>query len=350
MTHIFQKFILAVLAAAITGSFSLGVAAQATPKPEPTAKPKIKTQPPDAGVPPPPARHDYKYKYSRGGTYEKAIAVAPNINLTLCVTEGNLRINSWNRSEVRVYVEGGPKFAFKVVDKGPDGRPVWISAMNLQATPGVNAECIWGETVEVDAPAGTSLKLTGKEINAQVDGMRKVNVKTVGGDISLRNIKEGVSAYAGEGGVTVEESWGQVNLETTNGNIVVVDSGPSDIGDTFRAKTNSGAVSLTRVTHRALDVSSISGSVLFNGEIKSGGTYTFGTTNGTIRLALPSATGCKLAATFRSGSFASELPFKIETMNVAPGDLKSIVAKLGGGGDAVLRLSAFAGLIGIKKQ
>jgi len=338
MTNIRYKFILAVLLATISGGLSLGTVAQGTPTPPIPGKVKLKGLPP---VPP---------EERRRGSYEKAIAVAPNVNLTLCVTEGDLKVNGWNRNEVRVYVEGGPRFAFKVVDNGTDGKPAWISLTNLQAANGGNAECIRGDTVEVDAPVGTSLKLTGREISAQVDALRKVSVKTVGGDISLRNIKEGVSAYTGEGGVMIEESWGQVNLETTNGNIVVLDSGPSDIGDTFRAKTNSGAISLTHVTHRALDVNSISGSILFNGELKSGGTYAMTTTNGTIRIALPAATGCKVAATFTAGSLHIELPYKIETENIAPDDLKSIVAKVGAGGDALLRLSTVAGMIGIRKQ
>ena len=342
MTNILQKFMLAVLAAAITGSLSLSVAAQGTPAPPAPGKkplPKVKTFP---RVPQP--------WEGQGGTYERSIGVAPNVNLTLCVTEGNLRVNSWNRNEVRLYVEDGTKFAFKVIDKGPDSKPVWISAVNLEARPGNNAECIRADTVEIDVPAGTTLNLTGRAISASVDGLKKIGAKTVGGDISIRNIKEGVTANTYEGDITVEESWGQVALESTTGNIIVVDSGPSDIGDTFRAKTNSGAISLTRVTHRALDVNSISGSVLFNGELKSGGTYALSTTNGSIRVALPSVTSCKLAATFTAGSFTSELPFKILTENIAPGDLKSIVANLGPGGDAVLRLSSAAGLIGIKKQ
>ena len=348
MTNIFQKFMLAVLAAAITGSLSLTAAAQATPKQEPTVKPK-KAEPPEAGVPAPPAAYNYKYKYGPSGTYERSIAVAPNVNLTLCVTEGELRINSWNRNEVRVYVYGGPNFGFKVVDNGPDGKPVWNSAMNQQATPGVNAECIWGETVEVDAPAGASLKLTGKAINVQVDGMRRVNAQTVGGDLSIRNTKEGVVAKTYEGDITIEESWGQVNLESTNGNIVVVDSGPTEIGDTFRAKTNSGAISLNRVGHRAMDVTSISGSVMFNGELRNGGTYSLSTTEGSLRIALPAMTNCRLSATFTAGSFQIELPYKIITETIAPEDLKSIVADVGNVGQATLRLSSGRGRIGIVK-
>ncbi|MBV9243159.1 MAG: DUF4097 family beta strand repeat protein [Acidobacteria bacterium] len=347
MTNIVQKFILAAAIAAITGSLSLLASGQGTtPPPPPGAKPSKKSDPTAT----PPAPYEYKYKYSTGGTYEKAIAVAPNVNFTLCVTEGNLKVNSWKRDEVRVYVDGGPKFSFKVIDKPPDGKPVWIQMTNLDPKAGYHSECIWGETIEIDVPAGTSLNLTGKAITAQVDGLRKVGVQTIGGDIAIRNVKEGVKANTYEGDITVDEAWGQVNLETTTGNIVVVDSGPSDIGDTFKAVTRGGAISLTRVTHRQQDVRSVSGSILFNGELKSGGTYAFNTTNGTIRLALPSMTSCKLSATFSVGRFSSDLPFKIETDNIAPANLKTLVGKLGSGGEALLRLSTELGMIDIKKQ
>jgi len=344
MTNIRYKILLAVLAAAISGGLSLTGSGQ-TPPPVP--------QPAQTAVPSrtrvqsaPPSRHISGPE----GTYERAIAVAANVNLTLCVTEGNLKVNGWNRNEVRLYVEGGPKFSFKVIDNGPDAKPVWISTTNEARRPGINNDCIWGAAVEIDVPRGSTLNLQGKAIDAQIDGLRKVGVKTVGGDISIRNVKEGVTANTYEGDVTVEESWGQVALESSTGNIVVVDSGPSEIGDTFKAKTNSGAVSLTRVTHRAQEVNSISGSVLFNGELKSGGTYAFGTSNGTIRLALPAMTGCKFAATYTSGSFTNELPFNIDTENVGPNDLMSVVGRIGAGGDALLKLTTVAGMIGIKKQ
>ena len=325
MTTIRYKFVLAVLTAAVSGALSLSTPGQ-TPPPMPP------------------------HRLEAAGTYERAIAVAPNLNLTLCVTEGNLKVNGWNRNEVRLFVEDGPKFSFKVIDKGAGGQPVWISTTNAAPRPGVNNDCISGRAVEIDVPLGTSLNLSGKAIDAQIDGIRKVEVKTVGGDINIRNIKEGVKANTYEGDVIVEESWGQVALESSTGNIVVVDSGPSDIGDTFKAKTNSGAVSLTRVTHRAIEVNSISGSVYFSGDLKNGGTYAFGTSNGIIRLALPPTTACKIAATFTSGGFDSELPFSIDTENVAPDELKSVVGRLGSGGDALLKLTTVAGMIGIKKQ
>jgi hypothetical protein len=347
MNDILHKFILAVLSVAMSGGFALAATAQTPPLPVATPQPKKVMPAAGTAAPAPPA--PWVRDIPGGDTTERSIAVASNVNFTLCVTEGNLKINGWNRDEVRVFVEGGSKFSFKVVDRAADGKPVWISLVNTTPKPGTS-ECIWGGAVEIDVPVGTSLNLTSKAIQASIDSVRKAAIKTAGGDISVRNIKEGVTASTYQGDVTLEESWGPVDVETTTGNIVVVDSGPSDVGDTFKARTNGGAVSLTRVTHRQQDVSSISGSVFFNGELKNGGSYGFNTTNGTIRLLLPLSTACRLAATFTSGSFASELPFQVETENISPGDLKSIVAKVGPGGDALLKLTTAQGLIGIKKQ
>src|SRR5438477_8509579 len=116
MNNLHYKFMLAVIAAAIVGGLALGVGAQ-TPEPPAVAAPKktekVKIKPPA----PPAKRWDYKYEYPNGDTTERAIAVTPKVSLTLCVTQGNLKVNGWNRSEVRVYVENGAKFSFKVIDK-----------------------------------------------------------------------------------------------------------------------------------------------------------------------------------------------------------------------------------------
>ncbi|HTH51000.1 MAG TPA: hypothetical protein VL501_03655, partial [Pyrinomonadaceae bacterium] len=238
MNKIIYKFILAALAMAISGGLALGTAAQSTPLPKPvsTPRPKVKEAPPGTPVPEPPT--SWRYRYPGGDTSERSIMVAPNLNFTLCVTEGNLKINGWSRNEIRVYVEGGSKFAFKVIDKAPDGKPVWVSAVSLNQRTG--NECIWGGAVEIDVPNGTSLNLSSKAIQASIDGVRKATIKTAGGDIAVRNIKEGVTATTYQGDITLEESWGPIDVETTTGNIIVVDSGPSDVGDTFKARTNGG--------------------------------------------------------------------------------------------------------------
>jgi len=254
---------------------------------------------------------------------------------------------------VRIYVHDGSKFGFKVLEKNSsDSKPVWISAYShpVKGSKTGASDCIRGETVEIDLPVGATLSLSGKSIDTSVDSIKKVSVETVSGDISVRNVISGVNAKTYEGDITVEESKGALMLDSTSGNIVVFEAGPSEIGDVFKAKTNSGAITLQRLLHRQIDVRSTSGSVFFNGDILNGGSYNFDTTNGSIKLAIPQGSSFQLSATYAFGKFASELPLKIITETDKEGFVRSIVAKIGAGGDALLKLTTNAGLIDIKKQ
>jgi len=354
-----RKIILGCLATAIATGVSGSVLAQdkwvATPKPAPTARPttveppakqNLKHERPDYATPPAPRR-----MYS-GDTYERSIAVSPNVNLTLCVAQGDLRVNGWNRNEVRVYVKNGGKMKFHVREKNErDGKPNWVSPVPFdpKSSNKTYPDCIWGESIEIDLPMTATIEIKGTETEATIDDVRKVYFKNISGDITVRNVTSGVTALTYEGDVTVEGSTGQMNLETTSGNITAFQLTPAEIGDRFKAKTGSGAIFLQSVTHRQTEVTSISGSVAFNGEIRNGGSYNLSTTNGSIRLTLPSATTCQLQAVYGAGSFISEIPLKIETENISA-QLKKIIGKLGNGGDAVLKLTANNGSIGIKKN
>jgi hypothetical protein len=286
-----------------------------------------------------------------GGTYEKSIAVDARVNVSLCVTQGDVKINGWERKEVRVFIKDGSKIGFNILQKGRQNEmPVWIKVVGTDpAKPAVQRDCIWGDVVEIDAPTGAAVNLEGKETRIVVDSIRKVGVKNAGGNISIRNVTEGINALTYEGDVDVENSDGMITLTTTTGNIVGFELGPSQVGDMFRAKTNSGRISLQKLEHRQVDVNSISGSVLFNGELLTGGIYNIGTSNGSLSLGIPPDSPCMLSATYGEGDFSSELPFKLLTENVTPGPVKRITATLGKG-DCKLNLSTASGVIRLRKQ
>jgi hypothetical protein len=169
------------------------------------------------------------------------------LNLSLCVTQGTVKINGWNRSELRVFVQDGSKFGFKVLQTSPKTQaPVWISVTGIEGKNEIAGatECIAGGEIEIDLPVNASLTFKGQETSTTIDTVRKVTANTAGGDISLRNISEGITASTYEGSVTVEQASGSMNLETSSGNIVVFDAEPSEAGDGFRAKTSGGAISL----------------------------------------------------------------------------------------------------------
>jgi hypothetical protein len=287
-----------------------------------------------------------------GDTSERSMKVDGGVNLTLCVAEGTVKINGWNRNELRVFVQDGSKFGFNVLQKSSKtGDPVWVKVTGVETKNKYTAptECISGGEIEIDLPVTAIVNIKGRETTTTIDSVKKANAQTIGGDITLRNISGGIMASTGQGDVTVEESSGAMSLVSATGNIVVFEAAPSEIGDLFSAKTSSGAISLQGLEHRQIEVNSISGSVAFSGKILNGGTYSLTTSNGSIRMSIPQDSSSSLNATYGYGSFSSEVPFKLQTENVMEGEVKNIVGVFGAGGNATIKLTTNNGSIGIKK-
>jgi hypothetical protein len=284
-----------------------------------------------------------------GVTSERSIVADGNVTIKLCVARGDLKINGWHRDEVRVFVKDGRRFRLKPLEKSETGKVNWLWIGNtVEGRPGPFAECLAGENIEIDAPIGASFDLSAESARTSVDSVKKIKVKTRRGAIFLRNISGGIDAYTSQGDVMVENSGGAIAIESTTGNIIAVEVSPGQIGDLFRARTNSGTVSLQRVEHRQIQASSISGSLVFDGKFLAGGIYSFRTSNGAIKLAIPPLSSCTFTTTYGEGAFHSEIPLKILTENNTP-RAKIVVSKLGTGA-ATVNLTTSNGSIGIIKQ
>jgi hypothetical protein len=279
---------------------------------------------------------------------EKSISTDAKVSVKLCVSEGKVRINGWDRSEIRAFVSDGTEVGFKVLQK-KGSKPVWVEVLGFDpqknTEPGLD-RCLAGDEIEIDVPYGANIDFTGQESEISIASVNKAKVNNVGGNIAISNIAQGVSAKTYEGGVLVENSTGAMSLISTNGNIVAFDIQPGEVGDTFVAKTQSGAITLQAVSFQQLDAGSNSGSIRFNGELANGGNYSFGTTNGSITLLVPIETSCKINATY-AGAFVYELPLK--DIQKTPGSPITLTA-LAGAGDANLNLRTLGGAIRIRKK
>ena len=332
-----------MLGLCLTAAFAAGTLGQEKPPKLPRApKPKVYT--------PVPGNETPGFFDGDGETSEKSMVVDANVAIKLCVAEGDLRINGWHRNEVRVFVKNGRQFRMKPLEKSAEtGKVVWLSIGNVvEGRPAPLAQCLAGEHIEIDAPVGSNFDLEGAVARTTVDSVKKIKVKTRTGIISLRNIPGGIDAYTAQGDVIVENSGGAIAIESTTGNIVAVEVGPGQIGDLFKARTNSGTVSLQKVEHRQIQASSISGSLSFDGKFLAGGIYTFRTTNGRIMLAIPALSSCTFTTTYGEGAFHSEIPLKTITENKTP--RATIVVSRVGKGDATVNLTTSNGSIGIRKQ
>lgn len=328
-------------------------AAQDHPK-EPPAKPapKAKTEPPARKPIPSPPPHAETFAGDERKTSEKAIAAEPNVTIKLCVAEGSIRINGSERNEVRVFVRNGRRFEFRSLDKNPDtGKATWLWIASTSG-PGPVSNCLAGDSVDIDVPLGASVNLEARTVGALIDTVKKAHVQIVEGNISLRNITGGIEALALQGDLMVESSSGPIGLETTTGNILAYDIKPGSIGDFFKAKTNSGQITLEGVNHRQIEANSITGSVAFNGKFLNGGIYKFKTSNGSIRMLLPEDTACRMVASYGFGTFSSAIPITYEIQNVTGGG-KNFIGLLGKQTDgplATVTVTTSSGSIGIRKQ
>jgi hypothetical protein len=349
-THLLIAVILCVLFA-VTATTAQQTPTPPAPRPtrEIPPKSKLKTKPPKV---PEPGDMPPGVEMGDGTTTERSIAVDQKVSLVLCVTQGNVRVNGWKRNEVRAFVSDGSKFGFRVLEKSMKGdSPVLVSLVGLRETPHgavTTSDCIAGDEIELDVPENAAVTFKGRQADIAVDSVRKVLVNNVGGDISIRNVSQGVRATTFQGDVTVENSEGGMTLESSSGNIVVYGVEPAEVGDAFKAKTNSGTISLEKVGYRLADVNSLSGTVLYSGQLLSGGSFSFSTTNGSIKLLLPQDSSCRVTATYGYGNFDSALQMKTLTEDNHPGSVKTVNGVIGGG-DAYLRLTTNSGSIQIRK-
>ena len=330
----------------------LAAGASFAQKEEPPAKPKVKVEAPMRKPFPAPSARPEAPGWDERRTIERAISAEPNIAVKLCIAEGAIRINGSERNEVRVFVRNGRKFEFRSLEKNPDnGKATWLWIAGTSG-PGPLSNCLAGDSVDIDLPMGASVNLEARTAGAVIDSVKKVSVKIVEGSISLRNINGGIQATALQGDVMVESSSGLIGLETTTGNILAYDVKPGDVSDLFKAKTNSGQISLEGVNHRQIEANSITGSVSFNGRFLNGGIYNFKTSNGSIRMLIPEDSACRLVAAYGFGRFNSTFPVKYETENVTGGgkNFVGILGKQADGPLATVSVTTTSGSIGIRKQ
>ena len=256
--------------------------------------------------------------------YEKALAVSQDVVVSFCVIGASVRVSGWSRNELRTFIRGKVGFDYDVrgVDE-PSGKPVWV---NLKAKRFGTDTCLRGKSVQIDAPLGSTLKFKGKSgsTSVRVDSVASANVEIDGGDIALSNIRKAVYAKTNVGAISVRNSTGTVDLETTAGNIVAYDTKPLRIGDEFKAKTVSGTVTLRSIHQKDVYARSISGALNFRGALLKYGRYDFQTTSGLISLFLPVTSGFTLKANY-GGDFVSGFRFE----NVSKKGSQSVISFTG---------------------
>ncbi|MDA1307737.1 MAG: DUF4097 family beta strand repeat-containing protein, partial [Acidobacteria bacterium] len=201
----------------------------------------------------------------------------------------------------------------------------------------------------VTAPAGT-----------------RITAKTISGDIAVTRIAGELTVSTTSGDVTVTHADRLLSAKTISGDIELRDVKAEGL---LEAASISGDVTATNVTARRLDVGSMSGTatvrnaqtsatsakslsgdVVFDGTLASGGRYEFQSQSGSVRLSLDGRTGFNLEARTFSGSVRSDLP--LQTSGVSSSGRRANRALSGtfGDGSATVSATSFSGSVVITKR
>jgi DUF4097 and DUF4098 domain-containing protein YvlB len=276
--------------------------------------------------------------------------------VTMCVSSGNIVTRGWDKNEVLVDSDSGERIELRRQDGSEGDTPasaveIEISDLDDDGNP-TPPGCSSNGDVTLNVPRNARLILRTIQGDVDIDGAAEAQVDSASGNMTVRNVTNGVNLNTAAGDLTVENSGGRVRLRAMSGDIVATDLKPRDAGDNLTINSASGDVRLARVGQRNVEIRSISGGVSINGPLAKGGRYQLNTVNGDISLELPPDSSFHLSGrVFQGGDIVTDFPLKY-------GDSKPQSKLLKGGsidgafgsGDAMLDLMSNSGTITLRKK
>ena len=139
-----------------------------------------------------------------------------------------------------------------------------------------------------------------------------VNVSGIHTDVIVTGTRGQVRAETVHGDVIVRGGRNRIILNTVNQDICV-----SDAIGTVRAETVNGDAFVWRAESDSIDVSTVNGTIVYEGTMNPKGVYRFTSHNGDIEVAVPRVAGATVAVSTFAGEFESNFPVTLTGINTS---------------------------------
>lgn len=225
-------------------------------------------------------------------------AVRQGQRLELTDFGGEVSIKAWRQSSIRVKATHS---SHDHVSVSIDGATVSISASSRHGPAMVD--------YEIDAPAWMPLSISGTpSAEVTIEGTEaEVSVETVEGAVHVVGGSGNVSLRSVEGEVSIENARGHIELNSVDGSIEVKDCS----GD-ISAETVDGDVTLSGIESANVDVSTVDGSVEYDGTIRDNGRYHFESHDGDVSVSVAERANVTISVATFSGDFDACFPLQIK--------------------------------------
>ena len=186
------------------------------------------------------------------------------------------------------------------------------------------------------------LKVDGTYCFITVDGTQaEVSAESVRGDITIKGGSGFVTAKSVEGFVAVDGARGKLAVSSVNEHVDITDAS----GD-ITADTINGGMTLARISSASVDVSTVNGTIAYQGSIADGGHYSFATHNGNLLLDIPEKSNATVSVRTYDGSFKTAFA-SLQPPNRSDLQRGRRVTMTMGTGSADVSLESFGGVIRI---
>lgn len=288
---------------------------------------------------------------------------------------GSISVTAWDRNEIEVTGTLGRGTDRLAIDR--DRRNTRIRVVIPR-----NSRNVQGTDLRIRVPAGKTVSIRGVSAGVTVEGIRgDVDARSTSGDVTVTGAPANVRGGSTSGDVSVSvNTRGQVTASSTSGSVEVA----GNVGNGVSAESVSGHVEVTAVTPevRAKSVSgnvsvrggaerisastvsgrarvsdararytsmeSVSGSLVYVGELPRGAAFDLKSHSGDIELVLPGNAAIDLDARTFSGGITSDFGGEARrSSQYGPGrELRHSTGDNGG----LVRAQTFSGTVKLRRQ
>ena len=263
---------------------------------------------------------------------DQTVQVSKGTKLDVNNFAGDVVIKVWDKDAVRVEVTHSDR---ESVDIKQADQTVSIRSRSVRGGPPRSLD------YNITVPTWMGITVNGNYAFVTMEGVGgDVNVETTRGDIEVRGGSGFVSLKSVQGEVTLEKAKGRIEVRAVNEGIRL-----ADISGDLSAESTNGSIILDRIDSGNVDLYTVNGNISYDGPIKDKGLYRLTTHNGLIAMAIPEKVNAALMVRTYNGGFRSTFPIG--------GDAGERRAKRFsvtlGNGSAHVELESFGGTISLRR-
>jgi len=261
---------------------------------------------------------------------DTTIAVPAGASLSVNNFGGGITVHGWSENRVKVHAETGRRGRVEV---SLVGNTVVVKASSREGAPSVM-------DFDITVPQSMALSLSGTYADITVDGvLGAISAETVNGEVNVRGGKGIITLRSIQGSVTLADASGRIEVNSVNEDVEL-----TNVSGEIKLETTNGSVMMTGIQSSSVDAGTINGDVVYEGTVKDGGSYSFGSHNGDISVSIPE--GANVTVTTATANGDIDASFALPLTSTTGKHRKTFKI---GSGSARMELESFQGDINMRR-